>query len=104
MAKSFSVSPKFITTAILSRRKLRFVYNDRQREVAPFLLGYKNNDELVLVAWQTKGSSESKDKPMWRNFRVDQMTRMELMQEGFVPVREGYNREDKTMKRIVTRI
>lgn len=96
-----------ISQAIQQRHVLEFWYRSQEdwraerRVVEPHLLGYNQTDALTLSAWQTYGEDGGRG---WRAFHVDKIERLVDTGTTFQGTRRGYNRDDKTMKRIVARI
>jgi hypothetical protein len=93
-----------ICEAIEKRRLLQFSYDDLTRIVEPHLLGRKTSGNDALLAWLVEGYTESDSEPYWRNYVVDQMDFLIVLDETFDGTREGYNPQDKTMEEIYCRL
>ena len=89
-----------ICEAIEKRRLLQFSYEDLTRIVEPHLLGRKTSGNDVLSAWLVEGYTESDSDPYWRNYAVEKMDFITMLDETFTGTREGYNAQDKTMEEI----
>ena len=93
-----------IFRAIAEKRTLKFYYDSGKgrslREVEPHALGYDSNDDLTLSAWQLSGGSGTG----FRDFHVSNLSALSITDRNFSGPRPGYNRQDKTLKRIVCRL
>jgi|GraSoi_2013_40cm_1033754.scaffolds.fasta_scaffold101214_1 predicted DNA-binding transcriptional regulator YafY len=87
-----------ICTAIKSRRLISFTYKNQMRVVEPYILGYGEDDDLVLSAWQVSGL-----RPDWRRFLVTKATFLSATEENFEGTRRGYNRNDPSIPRKLCR-
>lgn len=96
---------EIICEAIQNRNLLFFVYKGHERIVEPHLLGEKTETgNIVLNAWQVSGYSESYNVPPWRNYLLDEITNLTVLNKTFSGARSGYNAVDKTMSRIICRL
>lgn len=73
------------------------MYGGRLRVVEPHLLGYDNDGDLTLSAWQLSGGSGQG----WRDFHVSKLTALTTGAATFAGPRPGYNRRDETIGRVV---
>lgn len=73
---------RFILTAILEKRLLRFKYHDKERIVEPQDYGIQKG-VVYLFTYQTAGGSSSSRLPDWRKFAVLNMSSVELLEETF---------------------
>ena len=89
-----------ICSAIEKKQIISFYYNNRQRFVEPYLLGYSQNNELTLSAWQLSGGTQES----WRQFHLSKISSLAITDRNFVPSRQGYNPNDSTMSQIVCRL
>lgn len=89
-----------IREAISTRQVMTFSYEGRLRTVEPHLLGYKQDGNLVLSAWQISGGSGVG----WRDFLTAKMSSLSTDGTKFVSARPGYNPNDRTMSRVVYRL
>ena len=74
------------------------------RIVEPHLFGRKTSGNDVLSAWLVEGYTESDDAPYWRNYTVENMDFIIMLDETFTNTREGYNPNDATMEEIYCRL
>ena len=93
-----------ICDAIRNRERLGFwlgFWRDGpRREVEPHLLGYDDDEELTLSAWQlTGGSGEG-----WRRFHVTKLSGLSTTGTNFSGARSRYDPNNTTMVRIVCRL
>lgn len=95
-----------ICEALQRRRLLRFKYKDRllPTTVEPYMFGEFSNGNEMLVAWLISGETGDATPPMWRQYRADEMGRIEVLTEGFGKNREGYNPNDARFRRVQCRV
>jgi hypothetical protein len=93
-----------ICDAIEKRRLLQFTYDDEVRIVEPHLLGRKTSGKDALSAYLVGGYTESDRQPYWRNYTVEKMEFITMLDETFSGARHGYNPNDKTMEEIYCRL
>ena len=89
-----------ICEAIDKKRLLQFSYDDLTRIVEPHLFGRKTSGNDVLSAYLVGGYTESDNEPYWRNYVVEEMEFIIMLDETFSGARDGFNLEDKTMTEI----
>lgn len=85
--------------AIRTRSAISFIYKGSARTVEPHLVGFDDDGDLTLSAWQLTGGSGSG----WRDFHVSNMSGLSTTGEHFQGPRKGYNPNDRTIDRIVCR-
>lgn len=95
---------QIICEAIAGRKLLQFTYDDLTRIVEPHLFGRKTSGRDVLLGWLVEGFTESDSEPFWRNYAVENMDFLIVLDETFEGAREGYNPDDKTMEEIYCRL
>ncbi len=83
-----------------NRRVISFTYDGRARTVEPHLLGYDDDGDLTLSAWQLSGGSGRG----WRDFHVARLSGLSTTGSIFAGARPEYNPRDKTIVRIVCRL
>lgn len=83
--------------AIKAKRLISFVYSGKKRKAEVYCLGVSAADELLVRCYE---------KPKgWRLFKVEQMSKVTLLNEKFYYIRSGYNRSgDITMNEILVKI
>ena len=86
-----------ICKAIEKKRLLQFSYDDLTRIVEPHLFGRKTSGNDVLSGYLVGGYTEFDSAPYWRNFIVDEMEFVIMLDETFSEAREGYNPDDNSM-------
>ena len=80
---------------------ISFTYEGHERIVEPHLLGAKRGTgNVALSAWQVGGYSESESEPPWRNYLLDELSGLTVLDEIFSGDRPGYNPNDRTMEDI----
>jgi hypothetical protein len=55
--------------AILAEQQVTCIYESRQRELCPHIIGINKSGEEVVLAWQFAGES-SRSLPQWRCLRL----------------------------------
>lgn len=81
-----------LTTAIQQRRIVTFTYRGHPRRVQPAAFGIGNRKgKETLHAFQVDGGSQRGGIPHWRNFHVDQMESLVVLDEVFGPNPPGFN-------------
>ena len=82
-----------ICQAIRETRLLQFYYDGGTRVVEPHQLAYNQRDNLALSAYWVRGYSESGDvSNRWREYLVDEMSAIVVLDEHFSGPRPGYSR------------
>lgn len=94
-----------ICQAIKERKVISFIYKGNRRVVEPFTLGHlKSTGNLTLSAWWLSGFSSSSEKPDWKLYSITKISDLELENESFSSIREGYNPSDSRMGEIICTI
>lgn len=88
-----------VREAIRERRLIRFTYRKNRVVAEPHLLGSaRRTHAFVICAWQLgedEGSAEG-----WEHFRYAEMRDLEVLEESFSRVREGFNPHDRRLAAI----
>ncbi|HVF06114.1 MAG TPA: WYL domain-containing protein [Frankiaceae bacterium] len=80
-----------LTGAIQQRRIVTFTYRGHPRRVQPAAYGIGNRKgKETLHAYQVDGGSERGGLPHWRNFHVDQIESLSVLDEVFGPNPPGF--------------
>jgi len=93
-----------ICDAIQNRKLLEITYKGHRRIVEPHLIGQKTSGNDALSAWQVGGYSESDSYPPWRNYLLEKIESVTVLEESFSGPRPGYNPSDNTMTYIYCRL
>lgn len=81
-----------LTTAIQQRKIVTFTYEGLSRRVQPAAFGVGNRKgKETLHAYQIGGESQRGGVPHWRNFHVDKMSAVTVLDEVFGPNPPGFN-------------
>jgi len=88
-----------LVQAINSRRRLRFVYNGRERKVEPQCYGIGMRGTELLRVHQLAGGSEA--EPL---FDVSKISSLVLLDEHFSAPGPHYKRNDSAMARIFAQL
>lgn len=81
-----------LTGAIQQRRIVTFTYRGHPRRVQPAAYGIGNRKgKETLHAYQVDGGSQRGDIPHWRNFHVDQIESLVVLDEVFGPNPPGFH-------------
>lgn len=91
-----------VCDAISQRHLLRFRYTDNKtRIVEPHLVGESTAHNDVLVAWRLRTEPIDGSRPNgWRNYRLDEMHSIEILEETFDRPRADYNPNDNHILRV----
>ena len=92
-----------ICDAIRRRRLLMFAYADQLRVIEPHAYGASSAGHELLSGWMRAGLSRIDPEGGWRNFRMDQLTALQPLDELFIP-RPDYNPEDARWGEVYCRI
>ncbi len=89
-----------ICRAIRERKLLAFTYEGEPRVVEPHCHGTSRAAHEVLRAYQIGGGSTSGQAIGWKMFRVDAISGLNIVSDGFPTARPGYNANDSQMTAI----
>ena len=88
--------------AIKAKRLISFVYkggskSSVKRKAEVYCLGVSASGDLIVRCWE---------KPKgWKLFKVELMSQVKLLDESFLSLRSGYNRNgDKSMAEVLEQI
>jgi hypothetical protein len=98
------ITKDLICEAILSKRLLRFSYQNHTRVVEPHILGRDTAGNEILSAYLVGGYSESRKEPYWRSYLLSDLTLLEMLDETFPGPRKGYNPNDPKMVKAYCRL
>ena len=82
-----------LSTAIGLMRLVRFHYKDAApgyRTVEPHMVAYNRKDNLALSAWFLYGEGASAEGSGWREYLLENVTDVTILDEGFTQPRPGY--------------
>ncbi len=89
------MSVTIISAAIKGRNQITFQYNlgnsPGPRLVEPYMVGYNQAGHLALSAWFLGGNSESQEGQGWREYLLDGMSNITMLNQRFTPPRPNYN-------------
>ncbi|MFH1711904.1 MAG: WYL domain-containing protein [Patescibacteria group bacterium] len=92
---------ELLKTAIQERRFVNFHYEDKPiRKAAPHAIYYSTADHLNLDVFQYGGYSKTGSLPDWRNFTLDKIRNVELLDENF-EIANGYKPSSSKYSRYV---
>lgn len=81
-----------LTAAIEQRKIVTFTYEGLSRRVQPAAFGVGNRKgKETLHGYQVGGESKRGGVPHWRNFHVDKITSLTVLDEVFGPNPPGFN-------------
>jgi hypothetical protein len=81
-----------LTAAIQQRKIVTFTYQGHERRVQPAAYGVGNRKgKETLHAYQVGGSSQRGGIPHWRNFHVEAIQGLQVLDEVFGPNPPGYS-------------
>ncbi len=92
---------KLIKDAINKRCKLQFIYERCKRVVDPHVFGVSTKGHVVVLCWQTGGSSsDPKNLPNWRMFETQKINQLKILEERFVPQAKDHNPSESDVKTV----
>lgn len=89
-----------ICNAIRSKNLLEFNYDGHYRKVEPHTLGVSKRGNDLLAAYQVEGGSKEGRVPDWKQFNLEKIEGLTVLDETFISPRSGYVRGDSRMTRI----
>ena len=95
---------KDLITAIKEMKMVSFMYDGHHRVLEPHTFGIFSNGKLILIGWQTDGTSERGGIPAWRQFSPYKIGSFKTLPKSFSKAREGYNPEDDRFKEILAKV
>ncbi len=80
MSKGPSETYRRIRDAARARRQITFVYDGHYREACPTIVGYKEDGQEAVLAYQFGGKSKSKlpSGGQWRGFDLARITELNV--------------------------
>lgn len=93
-----------ICEAIAARRLLMFAYGGVLRVVEPHLYGVSTAGHPALSAWMRPGWSRVDPEGGWRMYRLDGVSALQVLPEGFAGPRAEFNPEDPHFTEIYCRV
>ena len=90
--------------AIATARCLALTYAGHDRVVEVHVAGYTRQGEPLMRAWQVRGGSESGEPVGWKTFDLHRVTVLRLSPERSRAPRDGYQRIDPAIHRIVCQV
>ncbi|MFV2016265.1 MAG: WYL domain-containing protein [Candidatus Heimdallarchaeota archaeon] len=89
-----------ICDAISNKQVLEFSYDGHFRKVEPHTLGVSTKGNDLLAAYQVSGGSKKGKIPDWKQFNLDKIESLNVLEETFDAPRPGYVKGDSRMTRI----
>lgn len=85
-----------------SRKKhlLEFYYDGHFRKVEPHTFGVSKRGNDLLAAYQVSGDSKVGKVPDWKQFNLDKIETLKVLDETFSSPRSGYVKGDSRMSEI----
>lgn len=85
-----------LCAAINSNNLVRFYYEDNApgfRIVEPHMIAYNRRNNLALSAWFLEGESASQEGQGWREYLLDNISSLSVLERTFPSARPGYKRD-----------
>ncbi|MFP5210460.1 MAG: WYL domain-containing protein [Acidobacteriota bacterium] len=82
-----------ICAAIQGRNLIQIYYYDPEpgyRIVQPYTLGYNRANHLMLNGWFIEGASASGEGPGYRDYLLDKISTVEILNQHFAQPAPGY--------------
>jgi predicted DNA-binding transcriptional regulator YafY len=95
-----SVMNSLISKAIQEMKLLEFYYDGFYRKVEPHTYGISKSGNEMLIAFQIRGGSKEGSFHNWKQFKVDKMERINILDQTFEKPRPDYIKGDKKIKLI----
>lgn len=89
-----------ICDAIRNKQVLEFSYNGHFRKVESHTLGVSKRGNDLLAAYQVSGGSKEGKVPDWKQFNLDKIKGLNVLDETFINPRSGYVKGDSRMTKI----
>lgn len=86
-----------ICSAIQNKKLLEFIYDGYFRRVEPHTLGVSKRGNDLLSAYQVSGESKEGKVPDWKQFNLEKIQDLIVLNETFVNPRDGYTKGDSRM-------
>lgn len=87
-----------LRSAIRGRYRLHVFYLPGERLIEPHALGYSNDGQLLLRAYQVRGASTSDEHEHWKLMRVDRLLFVQPAWSRAKSPRPGYQRDDVALR------
>src|ERR1700730_11301427 len=98
------MSPDVACEAIRSAKILEVRYDAFLRALEVHAVGYSKQNNLVMRAWQLSGGSAGGEQIGWKLLRLDRAEGSFLTDRDSSAPRQGFNRGDPAMVRIVCEV
>jgi predicted DNA-binding transcriptional regulator YafY len=82
-----------LCTAIGSMKLVRFYYDDEApgiRIVEPHMVAYNRKNHIALSGWFLQGESASGEGQGWREYLIDKISSLSVLEDHFSQPRPGY--------------
>lgn len=89
-----------LCAAITRRSLVMFDYGDLIRVVEPHRYGVNSAGHLMLSGWLRAGYSRSDPAGGWRNYLVNDIRSLQLLEAPFAGTRPGYTTHDPRMREV----
>lgn len=93
----------FLKHAISDKLIISLTYDNHNRLIEPYILGFSLKGNLILRAYQIGGGS-SKGEGGWRTFLVSKMKDLSYSEEKTFKIRSDYTESDRLMTEIITKV
>ena len=89
-----------ICNAISDKQLLEFYYDGHFRKVEPHTFGISKRGNDLLAAYQVSGGSKEGRVPDWKQFNLNKIEGLKVLEETFTSPRTGYVKGDSRMIKI----
>ena len=79
-----------ICQAISEKRLVQLYYRGGNRVVEPHMVAYNRKNHIALSGWFVSGHSESGEGPGWREYLLDEISSVSILEATFSGPRPGY--------------
>jgi hypothetical protein len=89
-----------LSAAITRRSLVMFEYGDLIRVVEPHRFGVNSAGRTMLSGWLRAGYSRSDPAGGWRNYLVDDIRSLQILDAPFAGTRPGFTARDQRMREV----
>lgn len=101
--KRFQIS-KLLIDAIEQRRIIELMYDGFYHKVEPYIYGVYMHSSIAVMAYQIAEESKNAIVPAWKNFFIDKIESLKVMEQTFLPNQRDYNPHNQRFKKIFAKI
>ncbi len=89
--------------AVKERRRIRIMYGG-ERIIEPYVIGYSENQVLLMRVFQVRGYSASGNGQGWKLMRLAKVEYFEILDETFEPRTDYRGKGDKNIFQVICEV